>query len=188
MRKILGEKGMTLVETMLVVAASTMIFYAMYVCMRTGSANLETAGLKMTIQESAREGVYKMSQELRESAPGRVALAADCSSVTFNIPSASAPITAGYQVDWAASQSIQYSVSGTQIVRRNLATGASTVMANDVTSVLFTTDTALPFTCSTSVSPNLVTIAINVQKNLMNNRAVPATPLQVAGQARIRNT
>ena len=187
MRIISDQRGFTMLEMMVVVGISTMIAYAMFLAMRTGDRQLEVAELKMNIQDSAREGLYKMVQEVRMSAPNRITMGAGCTTLTFNIPDPNNPVNPlTYEVNWPGHQ-ISYALTNGQIIRNNVTLGSSTVLANDVTAISFTTDTTSPFTCSTTAAPELITVVMSVQRALKNGRLVPATALQLAGQARIRN-
>ncbi len=176
-----NEKGMTLVEMMMAVGASTMIAYAIFASLRVTATTFETSNVKMTVQTSAREGLYRMVQEIRESSPTRVAVAADGNSITFTVPNSSSPVTGAYATNWG--NQIQYSLgtgsNAGRIIRTNLTTGAVTTMASDVTDVTF---------AGNSGTPTVVTVTLSVQRALTNGRNVPATPLQITGQARLRNS
>ncbi len=187
--KINNEKGFTLLELIVVAAISAIIGFALYQAMRTGNNQLETAELRMNIQDSAREGLYKMIQELRMSAPSRITMGSSCDNITFNIPDPSNSVNAAtFQVNWPGHQ-IQYTYNASlqRVIRNNLTTGATTVMATDVTDLSFTADRTNPFNCSVTAQPDLITIVMSVQRALKNGNSVPAIPLQLAGQARIRN-
>lgn len=181
------EQGFSLIELMMVLGISTFLAYALFVGMRVGDRQMEDSDLRMTIQDSAREGLYKMIQEIRESAPSRITIGGGCSSISFNIPNPTTPVDlTTYAVNWLAGQ-VNYSLSSGQI-RRTL-NGVTTIMANDVTSVMFTTNTSSPFSCATGAGNiNVVTVVLNVQRTMKNGRLIPATPLQIAGQARVRNS
>ena len=185
------QKGFSLVELMMAIGISSMIFYAMFAAMRVGDRQTETSDLRMTIQDSAREGLYRMVQEIRESAPDRVTIGAGCNSITFNVPNPNNPINvATYAVNWPGDQITYSRNASNQIIRSNATTGQTTIVANDVTAVMFTTDTTSPFACSTGPAGNISAVSVveSVQRNMKNGRSVPATPLQIAGQAGIRNS
>lgn len=168
-------------ELMISIAASTIIAYVIFVTIRATQDQLNTASVSMTMQTSAREGLYRMIQEIRESAPSRIVITPDGATIDFNVPDPSAPITAGYAVNWPG-HTIQYTRGGTnnsQIIRTNATTGQTSVVANDVTGIIFTGNTA---------EPTVVTVAIDIQRSLPNGRQIPITPMTLTGQARIRNT
>ena len=189
MARMINEKGFTALELMVVVAVSTIMMYAMFIVMQFGSLHLETADLTMNIHDNARDGVYKMAQEMRMSAPSKVAIGAGCTSVSFNVPDPNSPVTSGYAISWPG-HAIQYSYSSStrKITRTNSTTGQTSTMGNDVSSAMFTTDTTAPFTCVVGASPSAVSIVLTVQHQLKNGNWVPTTALQIAGLARIRNT
>ena len=68
------EKGFSLVELMFVVAIFTIIGAALFTVLRASEEQTRVVDLKMTIQESAREGLDKMSQEIRQTAPGQITI------------------------------------------------------------------------------------------------------------------
>lgn len=176
-----NQKGFTVLELAVSVGVSAMIAYAVFAAIRISMNVIETDSLRMTIQTSAREGLYRMVQEIRESSPSRIAISNGGSTITFTVPNPNTPITSGYAVNWG--DQIKYALgtgsNSTKIIRTNMTTNAATVMANDVSSVSFTGNTG---------SPTVVTVAMNVQRTLTNGRTIPVTPLQLTGQARIRNT
>ena len=187
-KTIRGTAGFTMMEMMVTVGISSMLTFAMFHVMKVGAVQSEIADVRMTIQDSGREAIYKVVQELRMTSPSRVTFGSSCTSITFNVPDPGSPVNGTtYAVNWPGHQ-IQYSFAGTQLTRTNVTTGQAVVVANDVTSAMFTTDTTSPFTCATGASPNTVTAVLNLQRSLKNGRSIPATPLQVAAQARIRNT
>ncbi len=176
---------------MMVVGISAMIAYAMFAAMRVGDTHAEASDTMIVIQDSAREGLYKMVQELRGSAPDRIAIGAGCNSITFNVPDPNNPVDlTTYEVLWPGHQITYTRNAAGQIIRTNATTGQTTVMANNVTAVMFTADTSSPLTCNTGVAGNISTVSVetSVQRALKNGRLVPATALQISGQARIRNS
>lgn len=175
MKRMLNQKGITLMELMISIATSTVIAYAIFTGMRVAQAQMDTASVSMTVQTSAREGLYRMIQEIRNSAPTRITIANDENSITFNVPDPDDAVTSGYAVKWPG-HSITYDLQGDQIIRTNNTTGQEAVLANDVTNIDFEGNAA---------QPTMVTVGMTVQRNLVNERAIPVT---VTGQAKIRNT
>ena len=172
-----NDRGFTLVEMMMAMAISCVVAAALFMAMRTGNEQLETSDMKMTIQDSAREGLYKMIQEIRESSPTRITIGA--SDITFSVPDPNSPVDGTtYAPNWPG-HTIRYAISGTQVIRTNSTTGDTSVIANDVTALSFTGNAA---------QPTVVTVALSVQRTLKNQHLLPATALQITGQARIRNT
>jgi prepilin-type N-terminal cleavage/methylation domain-containing protein len=172
--------GFTLIEMMITVGISSMIAYAMFAVMRSGQEQSNTSQMRMTIYDSAREGLYKMIQELRLTAPDRVDITNNGGRIQFDVPNPASPINADYTINWDGATQVTYTLGGannTQILRTTT-NGQSTVIANDVTAINFTGNAA---------EPSLVTVTISVQRTMTNNRVIPANPLQVTGQAEIRN-
>lgn len=177
-----NELGLTLLEVLMVTGISTIITYSIYMAMRTGDAQFQGSDISMLIQDSAREGLYKMSQEIRQSSPTRTDILGGGNTIQFNVPNPANPVNPDYTVNWANSQRIQYARGGpnnSQIIRTNLTTFQTTVMANDVAVLTFTGNAA---------DPTLVTLTIGVQRQMKNNRMIPPNPLQMTTQADIRNT
>lgn len=181
--KIFGsQKGFTMLEMMVAIGISSMIAYSMFFAMRLGDDQIQTTQLKMYIQDSAREGVYRMIQELRQSSPTRITIGAGGNNIQFSMPNSANPVNPDFSVNWGAAHTIRYALGGLnnrQLIKTNMTTSQTTVFGNDVTGVTFTGNTG---------SPTIVTITMNVQRALINGRLVPAQPLQMTGQAEIRNT
>lgn len=171
------EAGFSLVELMIGLAVSSVMVYVIFVAMRVAGNAMDTSNLKMTIQTSAREGMYRMLQEIRETSASRISVGSGNASLTFTVPNSSSPVTSGYAINWG--DQVQYALgtgsNSTKLIRTNLSTNGTKVMANDVTGITF------------SLSGSEVTVTMSVQRTLANGRTVPATALQMRGQAKIRN-
>ncbi len=170
-----------MVEMMAAIGISSMIAYAMFFAIRMGDAQVQTTQLKMFIQDSAREGLYRMVQEIRQSSPTRISITGGGNTIQFSMPNTSG-LNADFSVNWNQANTIRYAVGGLnngQLIKTDLTTGGTTVIANDVTGVNF---------AGNSANPTLVTVTLNVQRSLMSGRLVPAQPLQMSAQAEIRNT
>lgn len=171
-----------LVELMVVVAISAIIGMSLFMVFRMGEEQTRVTDLRMTIQDSGREGLYKMLQEIRMSAPDRITVAADGNSVTFGIPDRNVALNADYSINWDNPHVIQYALGGVnnrQLIRTNQTTLTQTVIANDVVQVQFAGNSA--------TNPTVITVTMSVQKMLPNGRVVPVTPLQIEGVAELRN-
>lgn len=176
------EAGFTILEMLVTIAISSIIAYAIFLVMGTGQGESEQTQLKMFIQDSAREGVYKMAQEIRQSAPDRIVIGNAGNTIQFAVPDPASPVNPDFSVNWTNAHPIRYSLGGAnnrQILRTDLATNQTSVMANDVTALSFTGNGA---------NPTTVAITVRVQRLMRNNRAVPVNPLQLTAQAEIRNT
>ena len=201
--KELNSKGFTLVELMIVVAIASIILGGMFVTVMANDVQMQSTDVKMTIQDAAREGLYRMTQEIRQSAPEQIAISGDSTQIQFNVPNNTIAdmTTSDYSVDWASGTTVQYEIADSGeyicnsdkcIIRCETAYTAATafdrcaqgdttfrVITNDVQELTFTGNNA---------DPTLVTISMSVQRDILNGRSVPATPLQITGQAEIRNS
>ncbi|HOW88201.1 MAG TPA: hypothetical protein P5561_02770 [Candidatus Omnitrophota bacterium] len=177
-----GAKGFTVSELMIVVGLSSVVFMGVLAILRVGTEQSQLSQTKMLLQDTAREALYKMVQEIRQSAPSRITIAGNSASIQFAVPDpASLVSTTSYTVNWTGAHQIQYALGGAgnrQILRTDLATNRTSVLANDVTALQFTGDAA---------QPNVVTITISAQRNLTSGRPVPSAPLQLTAQAEVRN-
>lgn len=176
-----SEKGFTLIEMLISIAISSMIFYTMFAVLRRGGDHMHTTEIKMHLQESARLGLQRMIEDVRQSSPSRITITNSGSGLQFQIPNTSNSVGNDYRINWAGSHTIQYALgglNGTQLIRTNTTTGATKVLANDVTSVAFV---------GNQVNPTIVTMTLNAQRRLTTGALFPATPLQLVAQAEVRN-
>ncbi|MDP3921680.1 MAG: type II secretion system protein [Candidatus Omnitrophota bacterium] len=177
-----SNRGFTLLELMVVVAISSIIFYGIYLVTMVGDRQGQSLEVKMTVQDSARESLYRMIQEIRLSAPDRVDISVDGASIQFQVPDNDNPLAGNFAVDWDAAPTIEYALGGDnddQIIRTVVGTLEERVVGNDVTSLEFVGD---------ADNPNVVTITMQVQRQTVHGRLIPAAPLELTAQAEIRNT
>lgn len=176
-----GKNGFTLVEFMISIALASILAYALFTILRASNEQTQSADVKMALQDSAREGLYKMIQEIRLSAPDQLTIGSGGLTVQFKIPNPSSPLASDYKIDWTNAYTITYALGGLsnkQVIRTNTSTGQTQVVANDVTSVVFSGD----------ASPaRVVTVTMSLQRALTNNRQMTATPLQLIGKAELKN-
>jgi hypothetical protein len=102
-------------------------------------------------------------------------------TLQIRVPNPANPLNANYTVNWDNSRNISYTLGGVnnrQMIRTDLSTGQTRVVANDVTAVTFTGNAA---------NPTLVTITLSVQRAMINGKMIPRIPLQVSAQAEVRN-
>src|SRR5512140_2527531 len=62
------REGFTLIEIMIVVAISTVILFGVFGILKVSNEQLETIHGKMSLEESPREALFKMAQEIRQTA------------------------------------------------------------------------------------------------------------------------
>lgn len=178
MKMELNEEGFTLVEMMIVLVATSILLIGVYGAMFSGNDQARETDIKMALQDQGREGLYKMIQEIRQSAPDRVEINGDGDEIVFDLPDATDLVDESFDVNWDGASSVTYSLSGGQLVRE-VDGDVTDVIANDVTGITFEGDAA---------NPSIVTITLALQRNTIKGRSIPATPMQVAGQAEVRNS
>lgn len=171
--------GFTIAEMMIVVALSSIITFGAFAILRVGTEQSQLSQTKMTLQDGAREALYKMVQEIRQSAPSRVTIGAGGNSIQFQVPNPTSLVNAAYDLNWTSAHTIQYTLSAGQLQRTDTTTNQTSVMANDITAIQFAGN--IP-------QPTLVTITISAQRTLISGRQIPATPLQMTAQAEVRNS
>ena len=211
-----NQKGFTLVELMVVLGVSAGIAYGIFVCMNTEEMQRQTSERKMTIQDSAREGLYKMSQEIRLSAPGRVTITTPSAGhgvIEFQVPSTVTPINTDpadavtdYSTDWASAQTIQYARGGancTRVIRTLCAGGvcpASTCPCAGCTDTLASNQSVVALdvaslTFDNTTFPNIIILNMNLQstlhtrgqRNLLVDSSQASAPLVMTAKAKLRN-
>ena len=192
------RKGFTIVELMLAVAISAIVIFGVFGILHASNRQLEVIHARMTLQEGPREALFKMAQEIRQTAwhkidpSGWVACepaGMECSSainfvVPVPTPDAASLVDANFTPKWA--NNIEYKLEGRQILRvsTDLTTGLTppprkqAILANEVTSLLFSRKAA---------SPGLITITVAAQRELPDGRKIPEEPMQMIAQAEARN-
>ncbi len=171
--------GFTIVEMMIVIALSSIITFGAFAILRVGTEQSQLSQTKMTLQDGVREALYKMVQEIRQSAPSRVTVGAGGNSLQFQVPDPTSLVNGSYTVNWAGAHTIQYALSNVQLRRTDTTTNRTSVIANDITGIQFSGNIA---------QPTLVTITVSAQRALTNGRQVPVAPLQMTAQAEVRNS
>lgn len=206
-----NQNGFTLIELMMSLAVSVMVAYGIYLALNAEEMQRQTSERKMNIQDSAREGLYKMVQEIRLSAPGRVTITTPSAGhdvIQFQIPNSATPVNTDpadsvtdFSTDWTTAQVIQYARGGSscnKVIRSVCAGGVcpaatctdtlqsnQSVVANSVSSLSFN-NTAYP----NEVVANLQvqgTLYSRGQRNLSVNSGVSA-PLVMTAKAKLRNS
>lgn len=175
-------QGFSLLEMMFVSSLLLVVAGVIFMTTRSGTEQNNAVETRMTLQDSAREGLYKMTQEIRQSAPEKITIDDDDESITFEIPDPDDLVEdTSYALNWEDAHQIRYSLGGDegrQVMREDLTTGDVTYLANDVASLSFEGD---------SEDPSLVTINMGLQRLTPEGRTVPEDPLEVSTQAAVRN-
>ncbi len=164
------EKGFTLFEMMVSVAIFSIITMLVGMILQGGEEQVQLAGLKMNLQESTRESLYQMGLEIRESSPSRIAIGSGGSALTFQIP---ANVSNSGVITWSNPITYQRGGNGTQLVR--ISGGQTTILANDIQNVTFSTS---------SGSPSSIIFAVTAQRTMINGRVLSVAS---TGEARLRN-
>lgn len=183
--KKLNSKGYSLVEMMMVLLISTIAGYILFTTTRVANDQNETREARMFLQENIRDGFYKMVQEIRQTAPSRVTIYTSNGATTtsgptiqFQVPNPSYFTTGtSYDLDWNNAHTIRYALGGTnntQIIRTNVTSNTTTIVANNISSVTFT---------GNSATPDYVTITMTAQKTMTSGRSIQ-TPLYATAELR----
>jgi prepilin-type N-terminal cleavage/methylation domain-containing protein len=185
------ERGFTLLEMMMVVAISVIIVCGTFAILQTSNDQLDIIHTKMSLEESTREALFKMAQEIRQTAYHKIVnfgTGNSLSGTTINFrvpvpaPDESTLVDQNYSPLW--SYDINYSLdTDTHQILRNATDGATNetkqaILANNITSLTFSRP---------STSSGLVTITAQTQQEYSDGRLVPEEPLQVTTQAEARN-
>ncbi|MFH1208121.1 MAG: prepilin-type N-terminal cleavage/methylation domain-containing protein [Candidatus Omnitrophota bacterium] len=203
MKKI--REGFTLVELMIVSAISAIIMFGVFGILQASNKQLETIHTKMSLEESLREALFKMAQEIRQTAYYEIQDIGDGNlsgtPIRFRIPVPDPdPLTLvddNYQPAWShviryrrgphtnvdindpckAIDDIINSCGENQLCRDDCTTGKTAVLANDIVAVDDPANDVwgLKFSRSSSGS-GFVTITASVQKELADGRLIPEDP------------
>lgn len=178
----LKNQGFTLIELVIVAFLSSFIIIGSFAAFTVGNEQAQLSQTKMTLETSARDALYKMAQEIHQSAPTRITIEGGGTSIRFAVPDPANLVTTIYGVNWANCHIIRYAIGGInnrQLIRTNLSTGSITVLANDIT--------ALQFAIAPG-QPRIINITLSTQRMLLSGRLTPTNPLQLTAQAEARNT
>jgi prepilin-type N-terminal cleavage/methylation domain-containing protein len=186
--------GFTLVEIIIATAISVIILFGTFAILQASSNQLNTIHAKMTLQEGPREALFKMAQEIRQTAHYEITdfgggNILSGNEINFRVPvpepDESTLVDSSYSPLWAAD--IRYSLDSNtqQILRTSVIldeegnpTIKQAVLANNVTALTFSRPTAIS---------GLVTIQISVQLILSDGRTIPDSPIVLTTQAEARN-
>jgi len=206
------KKGFTLTELMVSVGISSFVAYGIFATLISGDMQMETMNRHMEIQDSGREGVYRMLQEIRQSASGRVVLTPSGGQgfdvIEFQIPD---PAPANFNlafnndltVNWTNALRIQYARGGancTQLIRTLCAPagcppaginacggnlGANQrVVANNVEELTITNPTVNVYQLTVGMQD---TARSHGTKDLLTNNQGQDAPLRLSASAQLRN-
>lgn len=168
-----NQKGFTLTEMMVSVSVFSLMILLTTMILRGGEEQAQIIGAKMTLQESARESLYRMATEIREASPSRVTISNGGRTLTIRIP---ASVDTSGSITWSSPIVYQIGGTGNQLLRRDMGTGQATVLANDIQSLTFTAN-GNPLAS--------VGLSVTAQRSVTNGRTLSVTS---AGEARLRNS
>ena len=179
-------------EVTIAAALSTVIMFGVFGILQTSNRQLEIIHAKMNIQEGPREALFKMAQEIRQTAWHRIddLSLPDANDMTQSdtirfdapIPSPTTLVDGNYAPKWAYG--IQYSLdtNNHQILRTTTNLEDATLMtqkviANEVTDLTF----------SRKVDSGIITIAVEVQREIPVGNQVRTVTTHMIAQAEARN-
>lgn len=167
------RRGFTLIELMVSVALFSMMMLLVGMVMQRGQAQTNMNENYIIIQDNLRQSLYRMSQEIRQSSPSQLSITNNGAVLTLRIP---ASVNNSGSITWSSPVTYQVGGTGRQLVRTDTGSGQSTILANDIQSVIFT-----------AAGNPLATInyRLTAQRTLTNGRVLSVTS---TGQARLRNT
>ncbi|MFH0984985.1 MAG: prepilin-type N-terminal cleavage/methylation domain-containing protein [Candidatus Omnitrophota bacterium] len=185
------RNGFTLIEMMIVVAISSIIVFGAFTLLKVSNEQLQIIHSKMTLEGNLREALFKMAQEIRQTAYHKIVdfgTGNSLSGTTINFrvpvpaPDESTLVDQNYSPLWAFDINYSLDADTHQILRTSVDPATNTtqqaVLANNVTALTFSRP---------STSSGLVTITASTQEELANGRLIPETPLLISVQAETRN-
>ena len=127
------KDGFTLLEVMVAVAIFSVISLAIFAVLTSWRRSRDISELQIDVEFEARRAMRKMTEEIIQTGPNKITITDNTDPVddiiVFQIPDS----YAGGAITWG--DQIQYSVSGQQLLRTNLTSGAPPeVIANNIDS------------------------------------------------------
>jgi prepilin-type N-terminal cleavage/methylation domain-containing protein len=182
-------EGFTLIEVMIVAAISTVILFGVFSILKVSNEQLETIHGKMSLEESSREALFKMAQEIRQTSHSQITNFGTGQSLSGNTINFRVPVPdpdeltlkdGSYAPVYAADINYSLDAETHQIIRTSQEAGVTkqAVLANNVTSLAFSRSSAISA---------LVTITASVQQQLADGRLIPEQPISMTMQAEARN-
>ena len=154
------ERGFTLLEVMVASAILLILAASLTTLLTLGQGVWQDTDNRLVIVQEARRALSEIALDLLHSSltapPQDLTIGAGGSTLTLQIPQS---ISNGV-VTWGDVIRYQLGGNGAQLVRENLTTNQTRVVANYITGVTFAT-----------VTPGVIGITINSQKTSLTNRA-----------------
>ena len=188
------RRGFTLLEVLVTTAISTIVIAGAFMLLRVSNDQLQIIHAKMTLQENLREALFKMAQEVRQTAwhkieglgtPGADGIERS-GTINFKVPvptpDSASLVDANLTPRWA--HNIQYRLDGT---RRQILRTSTDLLTNESKEAILASEvTSLEFSRNPLV-PGLITITAGAQRTLSSGDLIPETPIQVNAEAEARN-
>ncbi len=172
-----NNRGLTLLEIIIVVFLFSIISAAIFSVLATGRNSLSAGESQIGVQQACRNGLDSMIKELRQAGDSTItgvpANGTNYSSITFQIPTA----IAATGITW--SSNIQYALGGlnnAQLLRTQ--SGSQRVLANNISVLSFNRSAA---------NPNVVNINITAQKNTFPGFTARQSTITLVSQVKLRN-
>lgn len=134
-------RGFTLVEILVTSVILGILIVALFLVLSIGQRSWLSADVTIQLRQDIARGILSMGQELKETSPAKINLTLNGSSnsITFEIPQDTngdglVVDTAG-NIEW--SPNITYSLNASNQILRTVSGGASTILANNITSLQF---------------------------------------------------
>ena len=129
-----NEKGLTFIEVVLSLAIFSVLSLILYQAFSMGSKSLDTTSAQSRVNGETRVGMERITKELR-SARYSDATVVQSDQLQFKVPQSISP-----EGDITWSGWIQYElggIDGEQLLREDVSSGDTTVLANRVSSLQF---------------------------------------------------
>lgn len=151
-------KGFTLLEILIAVLIFTFIIGGMYGILNLTKINYDTNLVSLNLQRQARQGMSRLSREIRQAFVSSIRLDQNSTSITFNTTDAAG---------------IEYSLHSGQLWR-NYPTGW--VIANDITNLTFS-----------PIVGNMQKITLEVNKTFRSFEKNRTLTFSLTEQVQVRN-
>lgn len=159
----LGNKGVSLVETMVVVLIFSLLVTGLYSVATVGDNSWQVNRVQIQLQQELRKAMDAMVNDLRQAGPSSIVdVPTDgnwYNSITFRIPEG---VAAG-SIDWT-DNTLQFLRAGTGTLQLQRIYGAQTkIVSNNITSLQFR---------RFSTSPSSLEVALQAQRNTLKGQPI----------------
>jgi hypothetical protein len=173
----------------IVAALSTVILFGVFGILRVSNEQLQTIHAKMSVEESSREALFKMAQEIRQTSHDEITdfgngNALSGATINFRVPVPDPDeltlMDGSYAPVYAADINYSLNPNTHQIIRTSLEDGVTkqAILANNIIALTFSRPSAISA---------LVTITASAQQELADGKLIPEEPIPMTMQAQARN-